>query len=192
MQTNNNEELQKGRANYFERAFPCIFPYGEGGIEGNQEVALQFSDHIRWVLRYHDRRFRKHETFPFIAFGIQQRREVLLSARLQMEKRTFERDARILSTITCDTLRKALEDEENGRPLTDAAVRLLRQHIQATAARVTGSSLWLTINPCDLHDPIAQVFAGEHIDLDNFNAQLGPYQSDTGNTVWHQLSLWSC
>lgn len=99
MQTDNNEELQKGRANYFERAFPCIFPYGEGGIEGNQEVALQFSDHIRWVLRYHDRRFRKHETFPFIAFGIQQRREVLLSARLQMEKRTFERDARILSKM---------------------------------------------------------------------------------------------
>lgn len=35
-------------------------------------------------------------------------------------------------------------------------------------------SLWITINPCDLHDPIAQVFAGEHIDLDKFDSLLGP------------------
>jgi len=33
--------------------------------------------------------------------------------------------------------------------------------------------LWITINPCDLHDPIAQVFAGEQIDLDNFQSMLG-------------------
>ena len=35
-------------------------------------------------------------------------------------------------------------------------------------------TLWITINPCDLHDPIAQVFAGEHIDLDRFDSMLGP------------------
>lgn len=29
-------------------------------------------------------------------------------------------------------------------------------------------SIWLTINPSDIHDPIAQVFAGEDIDLDDF------------------------
>lgn len=36
------------------------------------------------------------------------------------------------------------------------------------------ASLWITINPCDLHDPIAQVFAGEHIDMDKFMHTLGP------------------
>ncbi|KAI6143859.1 hypothetical protein EDD17DRAFT_1795140 [Pisolithus thermaeus] len=34
--------------------------------------------------------------------------------------------------------------------------------------------LWIMINPCDLHDPIAQVFAGERIDMDNFVSMLGP------------------
>ncbi|KAI6126362.1 hypothetical protein EDD16DRAFT_1753560 [Pisolithus croceorrhizus] len=34
--------------------------------------------------------------------------------------------------------------------------------------------LWITINLCDLHDPIAQVFAGEWIDMDNFISMLGP------------------
>jgi len=35
-------------------------------------------------------------------------------------------------------------------------------------------SLWITINPCDLHDPIAQVFAGEDINLDDLQEKAGP------------------
>ena len=32
----------------------------------------------------------------------------------------------------------------------------------------------MTINPIDLHDPVAQVFAGEDIDMDKFEATAGP------------------
>ncbi|KIK17450.1 hypothetical protein PISMIDRAFT_15084 [Pisolithus microcarpus 441] len=112
-----------------------------------------------------------------------------------MHRGTFERDARLLMTITVEKLRRAEQEEEQKKPISDAAVRLLRRHIQATAGRVIGSdqsryclrsqiwstsvmlnppSLWLTINPCDLHDPIAQVFTGENINLDNFVSTLGP------------------
>jgi hypothetical protein len=35
-------------------------------------------------------------------------------------------------------------------------------------------SLWITINPSDCHDPIAQVIAGEKINLDEFVATIGP------------------
>jgi hypothetical protein len=35
-------------------------------------------------------------------------------------------------------------------------------------------SLWITINPSDRHDPICQVFAGEHIDMDRFVPTEGP------------------
>ena len=115
------------RANFFEKAFPCLFPYGEGGIEGEQDTLVNFSEHVKWCLHYHDRRFRKHETFPFIAFGIHQCRQVLLSARLQMQRKTFEKDAHILSTITAETLQRAQQEEEHGRPISDPAVRLLRQ-----------------------------------------------------------------
>ncbi len=34
--------------------------------------------------------------------------------------------------------------------------------------------MWLTINPNDTHDPVAQVIAGEDIDLDDFVATSGP------------------
>ena len=35
-------------------------------------------------------------------------------------------------------------------------------------------TLWMTINPSDLHDPIAQIIVGEDIDLDKFCKTMGP------------------
>ncbi|KAF8836127.1 hypothetical protein BDN67DRAFT_984165 [Paxillus ammoniavirescens] len=35
-------------------------------------------------------------------------------------------------------------------------------------------SLWITINPADIHDPVAQVFTGVKIDLDHFDQTAGP------------------
>ena len=99
--------VEENRFNYFEEAFPCLFPYGLGGIEGDREVNVDFLDHVRWALQYHDRRFRRHETFPFLAFGISQRRQALNSARVQMHRRDFDKDARIMSTITLQKLDQA-------------------------------------------------------------------------------------
>ncbi|KAJ7431258.1 hypothetical protein B0H11DRAFT_2262212 [Mycena galericulata] len=118
-----------------------------------------------------------------------------MSARIQMRRRNFEKDARLMATITKEKLEHACREEEQKIPISDPAVRLLRQHVHATVSRVSGSnqsrslcrsqlwstaiyvrpwSLWITINPIDVHDPIAQIFAGENIDLDNFVALLGP------------------
>lgn len=190
--------------NFFEKVFPCLYPYGQGGLESTRSVPLDFPEHIRWSLQYFDRRFRKHETFPFIVFGISQRRQALSSARIQMQGRLFEREARVVSSVTTEKLEQAKSDEEKGLPISDEAVRALKKHVYATAARVSGSdqsryrlrsqiwststvlgppSLWITINPSDLHDPIAQVFAGEDIDMDNFMATLGPDKAKRAKNV---------
>ncbi|KAJ7226547.1 hypothetical protein B0H12DRAFT_971043, partial [Mycena haematopus] len=181
--------------NFFERAFPLLYPYGRGGIEADRPVPVSMRDHVRWSLQNRSRRFRKHETFPFVAFSILQRREALGSARVQMGRRNFEADALMLATLTPEKLKRAKEEEEQGKPISDAAVRLLRDHIHATASRVMGSdmarfqwrskirstaiatgpqNLWVTINPDDLHNPIAQVFCGVEIDLDKFEEAIGP------------------
>lgn len=52
------DETSGNEHNFFEKAFPCLFPYGEGGIEGFQPQTVDFAEHVRWALRYHDRRFR--------------------------------------------------------------------------------------------------------------------------------------
>ena len=57
-------ECPTDQPNFFEKAFPCLYPYGQGGLESARPVALNFPEHIRWSLEYCDCRFRKHETFP--------------------------------------------------------------------------------------------------------------------------------
>jgi hypothetical protein len=181
--------------NFWARAFPALFPYGLGGLEEPRPVPVDFKSHIRWTLRYHDRRFRCHETYPFVAFGITQRRDSLASARVQMRRKDFERDMRLLASISKERWEVAIAQEQRRQPITDPAICALRSHIHASSARVQGSnshrfrlrskiwstavwlgppSLWITINPTDLHDPIVQVFAGEQIDLDKFVTTAGP------------------
>ncbi|KAF7349988.1 ATP-dependent DNA helicase [Mycena venus] len=189
------EPADPDRPNFLNRHFRVSFPYGKGGLEADRRVELSFGDHIKWALQYHDLRFRRHETFPFVAFGISQCRQALMSARIQMRRKNFERDARLMTTITPEKLQQACREEEQKLPISDPAVRLLRQHVHSTVARVKGSNqsrtvmrsqlwstaayispwnLWITINPTDIHDPIAQIFASENIDLDDFIAGLGP------------------
>ncbi|KIK22654.1 hypothetical protein PISMIDRAFT_651606, partial [Pisolithus microcarpus 441] len=189
---NNVSSRKEGdkETNFFEKAYPCLFPYGEGGIERRQRVQVDFGDHIRWLLRYYDRRFRRHETFPFVCFGILQRRQAL--------------DARLLSTISVQSMQRAQAEEASNLPISDPAIRLLRQHLYSTAGRVIGTdqshyhlrsqiwatsimlnppSLWITINPCDLHDPIAQVFAGERINMDKFVSMIGPNKETRAQNI---------
>ena len=141
----NNKDCQSGSTdpsaepNFFEKAFPCLFPYGLGGVEAHRPVKVDFRDHIKWALQYFDRRFRKHETFPFVCFGISQRRQALASAKVRMQRKTFERDARLISTVTIAKLEAAQKEEEKGLPISDLAVRTLKSHIHATASRVQGS-----------------------------------------------------
>lgn len=200
----NQTESEARRENFFAKAFPSLYPYGVGGIEDNQVVELDFLQHVRWSLRYHDRRFRTHETFPFVVFGILQRRQVLHSARVQMRRKAFEKDAHILSTLTKAKLQRAQQEEENHIPFSDPAVRLLRKYLYATGGNVMGSdqsryqlrsqiwstsivmnppSLWITINPCDLHDPVAQVFAGENINMDTFLQTAGPSKEKRAENI---------
>ncbi len=122
---NSDAGASANRPNFFEKAFPCLFPYGTGGIEADQEVEVDFREHVQWALQYHDRRFRTHETFPFVCFGISQRRQALSSARIQMKRKNFESEARQLCSITVEKLEASRREEENNLPISDPAVRLL-------------------------------------------------------------------
>ena len=130
-----------------------------------------------------------------MAFSIEQKRQALLTARLQMKWRDFIQDATLLSSLTVADLMEAQKKEENHEHNQNICVNALRKHFSSLSACIRGSdraralyrgqiwgtclqmggpSLWMTINPCDLHDPIVQVFAGEEIDMDCFDCMLGP------------------
>jgi len=126
-----------------------------------------------------------------------------------MRRKTFENDAQLLSSITLESLAKAEEEEKLGKPISNPAIHLLRRHVFATGGRVMGSdharyqlrsqiwgttmmlnppSIWITINPCDLHDPLAQVFAGEDICMDNLLRTIGLRRS-RGHRILHETLM---
>jgi hypothetical protein len=198
------ESINGDNENFFEKAFPSLYPYGRGGLEAGKPNAISFREHIRWSLQYFDRRFRKHESFSFVAFGIVQRREALGAVRVQMRRKNFEREAQLMSTITAERLQAARQEEQQGGQTSDPVVRLLKKHVYASSSKVVGSdqsryllrsqiwsttvmlgppSLWMTINPSDLHDPIVQIFAGEEVDMDRFASNFGPGKDKRAKNV---------
>ena len=139
---------------------------------------VDLQEHARWLLRYHDRRFRCHETFPFVVLVIMQCRQALMSARIQTSVATFERDSHLFCQLSAASLTCAVNREDAHQCDDEACIQVLKRHIRAVSSRVQGSdqnraqlrsqiwstsiakgppSLWVTINPCDLHDPIVQV-----------------------------------
>ncbi|KAF9554272.1 hypothetical protein CPC08DRAFT_592573, partial [Agrocybe pediades] len=113
---------------------------------------------------------------------------------LQMKKTAFNKQINMISTLKPEDLIKASEEETRKVPFSNPAVRALRKQLTAIRTRVKGTdesrqhvrskiwstclifnppSLWVTINPSDSQDPIAQVFAGADINLDEFCKTVG-------------------
>lgn len=184
--------------------FPTLFPYGVGGIEAAREADVGFLEHVRWCLEYCDKRFRHHHSFYFVAFGIEQRREVMRSARVQMKRKDFDRHSQLLQTLTLADLQKAEEEESRNVPVSDRRVALLKANLFSASAKVTGSdarrssyfpcmwgttmmkgpsALFVTVNQNDIDEPVVQVFAGESINMDRFSATAGPSEQTRARNV---------
>jgi hypothetical protein len=181
--------------NHLLGSFPTLFPFGQGGFEIERAVNVPYEAHVRWALQYEDRRFRKDPHFPFQVFGVCQKRQVCRASVLQMNKRAYIQHQNMLSTITASDLTQASKEETRGVPFSNPAVRFLRSQLSAVKTKVQGSdesrisvrgkiwgtnllhnppSLWVTINPSDTQDPVAQVLAGADIDLNRFCKTAGP------------------
>lgn len=188
-------EGQERDMNPLAAAFPTLFPYGRGGFENSRRHFVSFNEQAHWSMQFYDQHFRTHHTFPFVVFSIEQKRKALSSARVQMHRPDFERNKLAIGSISCADMRVAVQEEAEGKTPSDPRIRLLRKHVFGASSQVMGSdnsrvlyrgciwgttlllrgpSLWVTINPNDIHDPVAQVFAGEEINMDDFIATIGP------------------
>lgn len=193
-----------GNANHLLGSFPTLFPYGMGGLETDRPINVPYETHVRWTMLYADRRFRTDIHFPFQVFGVMQKREVCRSAVLQMKKGNFQRNMDLISTLRKADLIIASQEETKNVRFSNPAVRALREELSAVRTRVKGTdesrqsvrskiwgmnllfnppSLWVTINPADTQDPIAQVFAGEDIDLNVFCNTAGPDHKERARNI---------
>ena len=190
--------------NHLLGCFPTLFPYGRGGFEVERPISISYESQARWALQYADKRFRKDPQFAFQVFGVCQKREVCRSAVLQTKKHTFAKLHTHIKLITPEELLKASKEEETGQAISNSLVKLLLQQTKAIRSKVTGTdesrvsirsniwstnikygppSIWITINPPDTHDPIAQIFCGEDIDLETFIRTAGPTASKRASNI---------
>ena len=156
---------------------------------------MPYEAHVHWALRYADKRFRKDPHFPFQVFGVCQKRQVCRASILQMKKGSYFQHQNLLSILTAEDLTKASQEETQGVSFSNPAVRALHGQLNAVKTKVQGSdescisirgkiwgtnllhkppSVWVTINPADSQNPIAQVLAGADINLDEFCKTAGP------------------
>ncbi|KAL1709671.1 hypothetical protein EV121DRAFT_252687 [Schizophyllum commune] len=99
-----NTEGDEPLANLWERAYPFLFPHGIGGLEKKRPVPVTLREHVRWCLRYHDRRFARQETFSFAIFGIHHVYHIgaVTAGRLRGGTRgTLLRSCSALATLVC-------------------------------------------------------------------------------------------
>ncbi|KAF5321196.1 hypothetical protein D9619_001956 [Psilocybe cf. subviscida] len=191
-------------ANHLLGSFPTLFPYGEGGFETKRNIDVPYETHVRWSMEYDDMRFRKDYQFPCMVFGVCQKREVCRSSVLQMKTNAYHEHSQIIAGIKQEDLIQASKEETKKIPFSNRAIQILRHHLRAVRTRVKGTdesrnhvrpkiwgtnlvfnppSLWVTINPADMQDPIAQVLAGIDIDLDKFSELVGPTSSERGANI---------
>ena len=177
--------------NHLLGSFPCLFPYGQGGFEVPRPTKVTYETHSRWALRYADRRFCKDFHFIFLVFGVLQKRQLCAAAVLQISKPIFTRYEHELRHLHPSDFEIAATEEQARKPFSNPTMKALRRDLTTIRAKVMGTdesrikirsliwgmcvkkgppSIWLTINPADTQDPIAQVFCGHDLDLDNFNA----------------------
>ena len=175
--------------NHLLGTFPCLFPYGEGGFEVDRPTKVSYEAHGRWALRYSDKRFRLDHFFMFQVFGVLQKRRICSAAALQMSKRSFLRHQNAIRSLSSADFQQASSEELSRKELSNESLRSFRHTLTTIRSKVTGTdesrsklrsliwgmcmmknppSIWLTINPADTQDPIAQVFCGQEIDLDHF------------------------
>ena len=170
--------------------FPTLFPYGCGALEdSSRPVKLDFREHLRYLLSIADRRFEEHHSFIFVVFNILQRRTACFHARLMTSRPHFQQSAQLLESLSSADIAAALDSISKGTSMrfTDPRVKSLMQHIKVVGGHVMGSaysrstlrtkihslcfnvgllSLFVTINPADIHSPVALYFAGVDLDLD--------------------------
>nr|GAT47463.1 predicted protein [Mycena chlorophos] len=170
-------------------AHPVLFPYAAGGIEVDREEDVTFEAHVQWALEYGDKRFRKDLLFTFQVFSILQRRRICRSTCVQARASDFLANSHLFEKLRPRDLILASREEARRMPFSNPAVQLLRKQLTTVRACVMGTdesrvsiraqiwgmtlrfnppSIWMTINFADVADPIAQVLAGENLNLDDF------------------------
>ena len=122
---------------FWSLAFPALFPYGIGGCDDKRPPFHTWIDHL---LNLRDDRFRLHYSFMFVAFSINQVREVCKCTRFCVSRENANKTP---LEISSETLKKTYEEVKKAKSqnpnIVDPEVRGLMNQLKAIGSNVTGS-----------------------------------------------------
>ncbi|CAG8458328.1 8695_t:CDS:2 [Diversispora eburnea] len=170
-------------------AFSTLFPYGVSGHENNFcKYYISFKQYIKHRLRLRDPKFRHYRSFVFAAFDTLRRKEIASETYLIAKQSNFKRSAELISKLTPNDIKIAIKQKQDNQPITNGAVLELTKNINVVSRKIMGShqlqnllrneiraviildgspSLFVTINPTDLHSSIVIMYAEKEIDINN-------------------------
>ncbi|THV01806.1 hypothetical protein K435DRAFT_654566 [Dendrothele bispora CBS 962.96] len=184
--TRNNPKL-------FGYLWPTLFPYGVGMMENNEDRSndsigfrnIDMKTHVAHLLQSGPNcRFQTHLSFIFVMGNLIQRRQTSFNAKLAVKRSWFPRVEALLNQIT-----------ESTQLIFQKSAAKLVQYVNYVAEHIPGSMteiqnmceemfsivntdglphIFLTLNPTDTNNPIAQVLAHRGINLDKFFHDLKP------------------
>jgi hypothetical protein len=178
--------------------YPTLFPYGCGAPQClSRPIPVSLEQHIRYLLAYDDQRFEKHHSFMFVLFNILQRRQACRNATLMASRPYFQTAANDLQTLTSKEIESALITigKKTFSSVDNPRINTLMNQIKAVGGSVMGSaysrsslrnqihalifnqglpSIFMTINPADIHSRVALYFAGVDLDLDKIIPETIP------------------
>lgn len=178
--------------------YPTLFPYGCGApYDLSRPVPVSINQHIRFLLSYEDQRFEKHHSFMFVLFNIIQRRQACFNATLMASRPYFQDVAKDLQELTSKEVEMALVNvhKKTYTSISNPRIDVLMRQIKTVGGNVMGSaysraalrtqihalifnqglpSIFMTINPADIHSRVALYFAGVDLDLDRIIPEIIP------------------
>ena len=178
--------------------YPTLFPYGCGApYDSSRPVPVSLNQHIRYLLAYDDQRFEKHHSFMFVLFNIMQRRQACLNTTLMASRPYFQDAASDLQTLTSKEIESALVSvtKKAFSLASNPRINMLMRQIRTVGGNVMGSaysraalrtqihalifnqglpSIFMTVNPTDIHSRVALYFAGVDVDLDTILPEAIP------------------
>jgi hypothetical protein len=165
-------------------AFPTLFWYGWGGIEDpNRKIKISYRDHVKYLLGLTGKHFATNESFIFVVWNIIQRSSNRLQIHLMLKQLEHSSFITALSNVTIVELQKAQLAALHHNPI-EPVIRKLIQMSRSSSSKVQGTayyhkhnrneirglmlknqqpSIFLTINPVDLHDRLMFVLTENQI-----------------------------
>ncbi|KAI0069415.1 hypothetical protein K474DRAFT_1610489, partial [Panus rudis PR-1116 ss-1] len=181
--------------------YPHLDPWGIGGFDHpKRQVTISFEDQLRHILLTWDSPFQTDPAFSFVYYNILQKRMVSRSVRFRVPASTHQRIVRELLAVDgvrLEALTRRFQIEPHYEPTDPRDTRIVRllRSVRVVNHEIPGSAahkltlrnqirglinyigtptLFVTLNPSDVHHPLVRILAADSTSVEECLRGVSP------------------